>query len=402
MPHLDAESLIKKYQSGNCTPEEMALLEKHITFTSIAKDDISGDEDMLDELSYDVAQICAPAKIINWGLRLAIAAAILAFVAVTITLFRVKDTPTPPSYANDVKPGSNKAILTLANGKTINLSDAKNGALANDHNVEIIKSADGQLLFKFNSDAAQASNATKRDSIGALVSGASPVKSLNRLNCVTTPKGGQYHIALPDGTNVWVNAGSSLRFPSSFADMPERRVELTGEAYFEVAQIKTVFGMQKRARKMPFIVKTDRQEVTVLGTHFNINSYADEPNIRTTLLEGSVKVSSARGDAILKPGQQAVNDNAALKVSNVDTEMAVAWKNGEFMFRNESLKSIMRQIGRWYNVEVSFEDEQIGKAVLGGTITKYTNLSKVLCVLENTGSARFKVTGNKVIVTRAL
>ncbi|WEK18404.1 MAG: DUF4974 domain-containing protein [Candidatus Pedobacter colombiensis] len=336
----------------------------------------------------------------NWFGMIAIAAAVAIVMGVT-TLLTLKEVPLPKNYANDVKPGSNKATLTLANGKTINLSDAKNGELAQDQGVKIVKAADGQLLFEFKPDAIKATSPQQTDSFSGLVSEASRVKDAPGLNCVVTPRGGQYHIALPDGTNVWINSGSTLRFPSTFWETPERRVYLKGEAYFEVKQVKSLLNEKRRARKIPFIIQTDKQEVTVLGTHFNINSYDDEPNIKTTLLEGLVKVSSAGGgDAILKAGQQAVNNGSSIQVATVDTEMAVAWKNGEFMFRNETLASIMRKIARWYDVEIIFENKQIGNELFGGTITKYGKLSQVLCVLESTSDIKFKIQNKKVIVLK--
>lgn len=404
MKIIDPESLLKKYQSGECTPEEAALVEYYYINGDFKVPVLSESELTLSAQRVILnVQNLTKLKKITFKLwqKIIIATAAMLVVLGVWTLLFTNNTNLPKNYANDVKPGSNQATLTLPDGTTIKLNEAKNGELATDHGVRIIKEADGQLLYQFNTDVKATPT---RDSIAALVSvNEIPSNPLKGLNSLTTPKGGQYHIALPDGTNVWINAGSTLRFPSTFEGLTERRVLLIGEAYFEVAQVKSVFGMKKRARKKPFIVKTAAQEVTVLGTHFNINSYADEPDIKTTLLEGSVSISAPllqEGGTILKPGDQGINDHSEIKVKTVDTDLAVAWKNGKFMFRNETLESLMRRISRWYNVEVSYENKELRGLVFGGVISKYDNISKVLCVLEATGDVHFKIDGRRITATR--
>lgn len=400
MANFNANDLLKKYEAGECTPEELALVEDYLINKRITEQDLLAVESDLYELQIRGAKIPEQPKRLNPVLRVAgWAAAILIVGGLAVLLFR-SGKPQAEEYANDVEPGSNQATLTLANGKKINLTDVKNGELAVDRGVKIIKAADGQLTYVFDPNIKAA---PARDSIPALVAvNEIPSNPYKGLNSVTTPKGGQYHIALPDGTNVWINAGSTLRFPSTFEGLAERRVLLLGEAYFEVSQIKTAFGMKKRARKMPFIVKTANQEVKVLGTHFNINCYTDEKDIKTTLLEGSVGITSPllqAEETILEPGDQGINNGSVIKVKKVDTDEAVSWIKGEFVFRNEDLESIMRRVARWYNVEVVYENQQARKELFGGVLSRYDKISKVLHALEQTSDVKFRVTGKKVFVT---
>ncbi|HQW44934.1 MAG TPA: FecR domain-containing protein, partial [Chitinophagaceae bacterium] len=209
-----------------------------------------------------------------------------------------------------------------------------------------------------------------------------------------TPRGGQYQVTLSDGTQVWLNAASSIRFPVVFTGT-ERKVEITGEAYFEVAKNKA----------MPFKVTAGSSEVEVLGTHFNINSYTDEPYIKTTLLEGSVKVTvpaSAAGQSskILQYGQQtAVNKEGKISVlNNADLEEAVAWKNGRFQFKSADLKTILRQISRWYDADVEYRGNV--NIHFTGQLPRNDNVNKVFEKLALTGEVNFKVEGKKIIVTR--
>lgn len=399
MNQKEFEELLIKYREGNCSETEKLHIERWyweyneyetgLTEASIAAARL----EVLERLPKAI-----PEKKLKYPFRIPlIAACTLLVVGISFYLLKRNKPLTETVIAQDVKPGGYKAILILANGTNIDLNEVNEGEIAKDKGINIIKLPEGQLQFKADHTV---SAEQKPDTLSGLVSAPRLVKQGSGLNVVLTPKGGQYHIALPDGTNVWINAGSTLRFPSSFEDMPERRVHLTGEAYFEVAQVKTVFGMQKRARKVPFIVQTGKQEITVLGTHFNVNSYDDEPNVKTTLLEGMVKVSSNSEDEVIKPGQQAINDGSAIIVKRADTEMAVAWKNGEFMFARENLKSIMRKVKRWYNVEVAYTNPEIGNKPFSGTISKFKNVSEVLNLLEVTGEVKFKIEGRKITVLR--
>jgi transmembrane sensor len=206
-------------------------------------------------------------------------------------------------------------------------------------------------------------------------------------NTISTPRGGQYQLMLADGSKVWLNAASSLRFPASFVGK-ERKVELLGEAYFEVA----------KNAKMPFKVKVNGMEVEVLGTHFNINSYENESTIRTTLLEGSVKINKNNSSSLLKPGQQAqMNKAGEIKIINdADVEEAIAWKEGKFQFDRADIHDIMRQLTRWYDVDVEYKGTV--SSHFGGTISRDVNLSQVLNMLHLTGEVKFQVEDRKVVV----
>lgn len=277
------------------------------------------------------------------------------------------------SYASDAAPGSNKAILVLANGQKISLSDIHNGDVAKEAGLSITKTADGQLVYNIVDD--KSVGATKEDIF----------------NTIETPKGGVWQIKLPDGSSVWLNAASSLTYPISFAKGKKRMVELKGEAYFEVSKDKD----------HPFVVKTAKQEVEVLGTSFNINSYADESDVKTTLLEGSVRVmpylAGQQGD-ILKPGEQAVLNEKGINIKEVDAEESIDWKNGYFMFNNERQENIMRKIARWYNVQIEYADASAKDVMYYGSISRFENVSKVLRKFEQTGEVRFEINKNKITV----
>lgn len=257
--------------------------------------------------------------------------------------------------AHDVLPGGNRALLTLANGKTIYLDDAKNGVLAKEGNTKINKTRDGQLVYE---DGQKGTG------------NSAPV-----INTITTPRGGQYQLVLNDGSKVWLNSASTLSFPAVFTGN-SREVEITGEAYFEVA---------KNPAK-PFRVKANRTVVEVLGTHFNMMAYNDEAVMKTTLLEGAVKISNNNYSSILKPGQQAsLNQSGQIKViDDADAEDSVAWKDGLFQFTDASIQSIMRQAARWYDVEVSYEG-QIPVREFTGRISRNVRASELLGMLKYAG-----------------
>ncbi len=276
--------------------------------------------------------------------------------------------------AKDVQPGGNKAILTLADGSVIDLNSISNGTIAKEGKTIVKKKEDGQLEY-------QGANSP-------LTTHHSP------FNTVTTPNGGQYQIVLPDGSHVWLNAASSIRFPTAFTGA-RREVRVTGEVYFEVA----------RKANMPFVVNVnDKEEVTVIGTHFNINAYENEKTIRTTLLQGSVKVvngqwSMANGKtAILKPGEQAViADNSPLTINHSpDLEQVIAWKNGLFNLAGADLKDLMHQVQRWYDVRVQFEGA-IPNIEFQGKLNRGVPLSDIIDYLKNFG-VECKLEGKTLLV----
>ncbi len=267
----------------------------------------------------------------------------------------------------DLPPGGNKAVLTLGDGSSITLDSAGNGLLASQGGTSVTQAGKGQLVYKSEQEAA-----------------AVPV-----INTVTTPKGGQFHIVLPDGTGAWLNAASSLRFPTAFTGK-QRNVDITGEVYFEVAHNK----------QMPFVVKNGETRITVLGTHFNVMAYDDEKVMRTTLLEGAVKVTRGTSEALLAPGQQArinAGTGNVRVVDGVDTDKELSWKNGYFQFENESLESVMRQVSRWYDVEVQYEGNTRGENFTG-RLPRNSNVSKLLKILALSG-VKFRIEDKTIIVT---
>ena len=270
---------------------------------------------------------------------------------------------------NDVRPGGNKAILTLANGEKISLTDSGNGQIAVQASMKITKTADGQIVYEILDKPTEGET------------------SAPEYNTIEAPVGGQWQVVLPDRSRVWLNARSSLTYPTYFIGS-ERKVKLKGEAYFEITHNS----------KMPFKVASKTQIVEVLGTHFDIMAYDDELTTRTTLLEGSVKISDNGRSRILTPGEQAQVSDAAIRVTDqVDVEDVMAWKNGYFKF-NESLESIMRKIARWYDVQVIYANNVDPSLNFGGKISRYKNLSSALKIMELTGNVHFKVEGRRVTV----
>lgn len=299
------------------------------------------------------------------------AAVVFIFLTVAIAVnhyFLRKEIIKPLAHQQaDLLPGGNKATLTLADGSKIALVNGRRGEIAKQQNADIDQTKDGELVYR--ADEAEVSNTVA-------------------MNMLTTPRGGQYEVVLPDGTKVWLNAASSLKYPTAF-NGNERNVELTGEAYFEVAK-----NLSK-----PFFVKTAEQTVEVLGTHFNINSYAAEKAIKTTLLEGSVKVTNNGSANVVKlsPGQQAVNSTAGISVvRDADIDEAMAWKNGKFLFRNTELRTIMRQLSRWYDVDVEYQGTVNEKHYLG-RISRNVPVSQVFEILKTSG-LNFIIDGRKIIV----
>lgn len=298
----------------------------------------------------------------------------------------VQNKPIHEQLKNDVAPGYKGAILTLSNGQQITLDSVGNGMLTAQGNTNILKQ-NGKIVYDEQSIS----------------------ESKVLYNTMTTPRGRQYSLVLADGTKVWLNAASSITFPTAFTGN-ERRVQITGEAYFEVAPLTlptAQAGPKGGHGRVPFIVsisspsgKLDGAEVKVLGTHFNIKAYDDESAIKTTLLEGSVRVTKENFDALLKPGQEAVLDDKGgnFKVAVANIEEAMAWKNGLFEFNNMGIKSIMRQLSRWYDIEVVYQGDMADKS-FSGVISQNSNLSQLLKMLQLTKEVRFKVEGTMVIVS---
>ena len=389
MQKKNADELLKKYLSGTCSEEERALLEEwyqelDTSAPAMTRQEIQA---MKDETWKTVAPSGGSVRRFRFWYP-AIAAAIVAVVLAVSALFFGRHTPEEPIAAQAVEtqvavPGSNKAILSLADGTTISLMDAQQGKIAEEHGVSIRKTADGQIVYDHRLDEQSESN----------VNGA----SLH--NQISTPRGGQYQVTLPDGTKVWLNAASSLKYPVKFS-ATARQVELTGEAYFEVRAVQSQTGA-----RVPFLVVAANQAVEVLGTRFNINSYTDETSVRTTLLEGSVRVTILSPDesssdkhegTLLKADQQAVLTGNNLTVKPVNAEEVAAWMKGYFSFEHADIKTIMRQVSRWYDLEVVYEG-QIPASTFSGKVDRNMDLSSVLEILAFS-EVNFRVEGKRITI----
>ncbi|MFB9079168.1 FecR family protein [Flavobacterium procerum] len=314
-------------------------------------------------------------KIISLWPRVAIAASVALLLGTGLFYFTKSEEKSVQVAAkpHEIAPGGNHGILTLSNGKQIVLDDISvKDTIAEEgekQEVTITMNADGTISYVVNPSAATRNS------------------DEHSFNTLSTPTGGQYNIVLADGTKVFLNAVSSIKYPTQF-NGDERVVELEGEAYFEVAKNK----------EKPFIVKSDNQSIQVLGTKFNVHAYTNEAIVKTTLLEGSVAVTSKGNKALLKPGQQSnISDNSnKIAIREVDTEAAIAWKNGRFKFDNADLKSVMKQLERWYGIKVEYRGDVSDVRFNGGTF-RNKNLSEVLKVLE-LSNIKFKVEGNTIIV----
>lgn len=371
--------LYEKYLSGNCTREEQEAIENYQDSIDLdghlwIKDQMGDQEDVKKKIHAQLlVSITRQKRSQILKIRTWYSAAAILLIILSVGLYfnsKIEDQVLakniPSRFQNDVLPGDNRAVLTLDDGFQINLDDAANGLLASENNIEIKKAGTGQIEY---------------------IGGYQSTQTV-KYNTLTTPMGGQYQLILPDGSKVWLNAGSSLHFPTAFSGK-ERRVELKGEAYFEVA----------KNRAMPFKVFANDMEVKVLGTHFNVMAYDDEKSMNTTLLEGSVQVLKGSGRIYLEPGEVAVlnKTNGNMNVSTADIEQAVAWKNGYFIFSDENIESIMRKVSRWYNVDVTFKGSMNNKDFVG-TISRSKNVSELLQMLELTGAVHFSIEGRRITV----
>lgn len=301
----------------------------------------------------------------NWR-KIAVAASVLVLIGMGTSLLFQKQSKAviiaASKETNDKDPAKTGAILTLSNGSEIVLDSVANGLLANQQNTSVIKK-NGGIVYTADTNA-------------------QPV-----YNTMTTPRARQYNLELSDGTKVWLNASSSITFPTSFA-ANERKVKVTGEVYFEVAKDKT----------RPFRVLANEMQINVLGTHFNVNAYDDEASVSTTLLEGSVLITEKSKKLLLKPGQQAQKQKSGAMTlnENVNLDEVMGWKNGVFYFENASLEMVLRQLSRWYDVDVVFE-KGVPSRIFEGEIQRDLQLSQVLKILEK-NKVRFKIEGKTLKV----
>lgn len=298
------------------------------------------------------------------------AAAVTVGIILTTSLLYKREPEKVPTLAKTqvLAPGSNKAMLTLADGTQIPLDSAANGALAQQGNTQI-SNKNGKLSYQAN--------------------GGNEVM----YNTVTTPHGGQYQLTLADGSKVWLNAASSIRFPTAFTGK-ERQVSITGEAYFEIAQQSNhPFSVQVKAAEKDLTVK-------VLGTSFNIMAYADEKAVKTALVDGAVQVESGKEKNVLKPGLEASLTDNSFAIAPADLEQTLAWKDGKFRFRSTNIKTIMRQLSRWYDMDVAYNGD-VSDIDLTGVISRREDAGKLLKALEATQRVHFEVNGHNVTVSPA-
>ncbi|HEU4551383.1 MAG TPA: FecR domain-containing protein [Chitinophaga sp.] len=350
------EELLNRYLQGQCSEAEIAML-RYWYYTYEMKDLPELTEEQISQVTamqppvLPAAMPVVKVRRLRWAWAAAACLLLLTGTALLLLLPHLKH-PQMEQATLQIVPGGNKARLTLANGKTIVLDSAGTGALARQGNISIIKASNGLLQYQ--------------------VTGAASAGDDNIINTISTPAGGQYQLVLADGTRVWLNASSAISFPAAFKT-GIREVALKGEAYFEVAH--------DAAR--PFIITSGGQQTEILGTHFNINDYQDNGHIITTLLEGKIRISQKQQHVTLTPGQQAiVQDGQDIVVKeNVNTAMAVAWKNGLFKFNNTRLKEVMLQLGRWYDVDVRYEG-QITERRFSGEITRNASIAEVLDMLK--------------------
>lgn len=383
MKKEDFKLLTDKYVQGHASEEEKALLFKiyqEYQDQELAWDEaLMGDQESTRQLLYarindrihaeEVVEQKNRHVVRLWPRIAAAASILLVLSAGGYFIWHKNPTPTALVAKNDIAPGGNKAILTLANGQKISLTDAKNGTVAQQAGIQVKKTANGQLVYIVSAAPGTATNSSTQEVA---------------YNTIETPKGGQYQIILPDGSKVWLNAASSITYPLVF-NKNERTVKISGEAYLEVVHHS----------EAPFRVETKTQTIEDIGTHFDVNAYSDEPNAKTTLLEGAVKVNNLT----LKPGQVAITKDDHTKTGEADLEATVAWKNAMFRFDSEKLGTIMRQVSRWYDVEVTYEDEALKDKTFGAVTTRFANASQLLHKLELTGVAKFRIEGKKIIVT---
>ena len=348
MDTQQARQLLQKYHLGECTEAETALVEDSLLAYNEQEIDLS--QERLDEIAGEVyARLPVVRRnrfrLYVWrGVAAALVIAVLGLahwkLEGSLRLFDGEALV----RVDDVAPGGNRAILSLADGKRVELSGLQSGVVVGSDGLSYL---DGTPLEN------------------KLTSGLSQTLS--------TPKGGQYQLVLPDGSKVWLNAASSISYPASFDGMDERRVSVTGEAYFEVAHNKA----------KPFRVVSGDQVVEVLGTHFNVNAYGDGGSVVTTLLEGKVTVAGLRtggGKVMLAPLEHAVGSGGKFTVGRADTELAMAWHQGKLEFKDANIRSIMKQVSRWYDVEVEYEGE-VPDRVFNGSVSRRSNLSVLLKIL---------------------
>lgn len=373
------KEIIKRYNSGEATPEERTWLESWYDGIDGSAPGRFDEEDrrqveqqLRNRFSMQLSR--QPGGFFRMIFSLPAAAAVLLLAILGGGLYyRFHHAKEPVNesvrFKNDIAPGTAEAVLTLADGTVIPLDSLQSGMTIRQGDAQVLKQDNGKLVY-------ETAAAGKEETV---------------FNTLSTPMGGKYQVILPDGTKIWLNAASSIRYPTVFSGK-ERQVEISGEVYFEVAKDETA----------PFIVNAAGTEVRVLGTHFNIMAYPDEPSIRTTLMEGAVSVRKGDQQAILAPGQQALSSRQAAEAiqvkKGVDTEQVIAWKNDLFQFNSTPVDEVMRQIARWYDAKIVYEGLRPAISFTG-LMPRDRNVSEVLKILELAGGVKFGIEGRVVTVT---
>jgi len=367
--------LAEKIQQGSITDEETIFFDKW--YNGLSKKELNIDSQyaknknqlkrrIFRRIQNDIKSTEKVPAFFHWK-KLAIAASLVLGTILGSLYFYLHD----DHNINDPQPiivaGKNNAILTLADGSKINLSEAANGLISHIANVDIIKTSSGSIQYK-----SQTSSSNKPTAY----------------NTIEAPAGGKWSLTLPDGTQVWLNSSSSITYPTQFS-ATERKVKIKGEAFFDVAHNK----------KAPFIVSSGQQLIRVLGTEFNVEAYEEDAVAKTTLLKGAVAIESGNKTVKLVPGEQAKWNGKEIVKEVVDTEAAIAWKEGYFKF-NENIESILTKISRWYNVEIIYLSKPDPTTTFSGKIARDRNLNSVLKMLEYDGNIHFQIQGRRVIVKK--
>lgn len=371
---IDAKTLIRKYAEGTATEQESEIFEQwyhslnregRVNLSEISLE--AAEQELMEALIKGTEPVTVH-TIPYWRRAAAVAAVLLALLGGYFIYTNQTKTSSPSAgVAANIVPGKNTATLTLPDGKVIQLSESKTGVVIDAASLAY---SDGSAV-----DGISEASGVKADT-GVIIT-------------ASTPRGGTYQFILPDGSKVWLNAESQLQFRSVFKG--SRTVKLKGEAFFEVAG----------SHSQPFMVEGKEQTIKVLGTQFNVNNYHDEPSAKTTLLEGAVQVqlNSSGQQVRLQSGQQSTASQAMLKAVSIDAseiEQAIAWKNGDFVF-DADIKTIMKQIARWYNVDITYKGP-VSREELVGKISRSKNLGQVLKVLESTNSVHFEIQGRNITV----
>src|SRR5690606_20641023 len=380
-----AEKLLRKYNAGTANAEERAIVEQWYLKYKTSPSDLK-EEELLEEYHMGFEKMqrsIGNKKVAKIGRRIAVAASLLFCIGLSWYFFRADEAPIQAEPTAVLLPEANTAVLTLADGTKINIRDGNVGEIGEEQGIKISQTPEGQLVYTI----------TERKKI---------IK--DSYNSIETPMGSQYTVVLPDGSKVWLSSASKLRYPVHFSEK-ERKVALIGEAYFEV---KSSYSATT-ARKIPFIVSSQNQQVEVLGTQFNVSAYPGDVAIKTALVEGSVKVSLT-GDAtgsgvLLKPGQMSVTatNRDKIRVDDIDINDIKAWREGYFICNNENIVDIMQKLSKWYGFQVEYRGDMTGLAFQGNYL-RTRDLGNLLETIEMTNKVKFEISNinneRRVIVIR--